>query len=121
MFMRNPPRVTVVLALALVSSAAVAQGPNLGKPVSPAEIAAWDISVLPDGSGLPPGSGTSAQGALIYTEKCVACHGEEGKGGRNIALVGAHGEPPEQEPEVVGGKSAPRGRCSRGMLFAHFF
>ena len=88
MCMRNPRRATAVLALALVSSVALAQGPNLGKPVSPAEIAAWDISVSPDGGGLPPGSGTSAQGARIYAEKCVACHGEEGKGGRNIALVG---------------------------------
>ncbi len=88
MFMRKLPRVTAVLALALVSSAAFAQGPNLGKSVSPAEIAAWDISVSPDGSGLPPGSGTSAQGAKIYAVKCVACHGEEGKGGRNIALAG---------------------------------
>ncbi len=88
MFMRNLPRVIALLALALAPGAATAQGPNLGKPVSPAEIAAWDISVSPDGSGLPPGSGTSAQGAKIYAEKCVACHGEEGKGGRNIALVG---------------------------------
>ena len=78
----------LMLALALVSSATHAQGPNLGKPVSPAEIAAWDISVFPDGSGLPPGSGTPAQGARLYAEKCVACHGEEGKGGRNIALAG---------------------------------
>jgi mono/diheme cytochrome c family protein len=78
-------------ALALGSSATFAQGPNLGKPVSPAEIAAWDISVSPDGSGLPPGRGTPAQGARIYAEKCVTCHGEHGKGGRNAALVG--GEP----------------------------
>ena len=86
MFTRELLRVTIVLALG--SSAAIAQGPNLGKPVSPAEIAAWDISVSPDGTGLPPGGGTPAQGERIYVEKCAVCHGENGKGGRNAALVG---------------------------------
>ena len=78
----------VVLALALSSSAAFAQAPNLGKPINPAEIAAWDINILPDGTGLPPGSGTSAEGARIYAAKCSICHGENGKGGPNAALVG---------------------------------
>jgi S-disulfanyl-L-cysteine oxidoreductase SoxD len=30
--------------------------------------------------GLPPGSGTSDQGASIFAEQCSACHGEGGKG-----------------------------------------
>ena len=55
--------------------------PNLGTPISEAEIAAWDISILPDGSGLPPGSGTPADGARIFAAKCAVCHGENGKGG----------------------------------------
>ncbi|OLC12782.1 MAG: hypothetical protein AUH29_15315, partial [Candidatus Rokubacteria bacterium 13_1_40CM_69_27] len=78
----------VVLALALGSSAAFGEGPNLGKPIDPAEIAAWDISISPDGTGLPAGSGTSAQGARIYAQKCAMCHGENGKGGSNAAVVG---------------------------------
>jgi len=86
MFTRELVRIAIVLALG--SSAAIAQGPNLGKPLSPAEIAAWDISVSPDGTGLPPGGGTPAQGERIYVEKCAVCHGENGKGGRNAALVG---------------------------------
>jgi cytochrome c len=77
-----------LLALALGSSAAFAAGPNLGQPIEPAEIAAWDISILPDGTGLPPGSGTPAQGARIYAAKCAMCHGENAKGGANAALVG---------------------------------
>jgi cytochrome c len=81
-------RPAFVLALALGSSALFAAGPNLGRPIDPAEIAAWDISIQPDGSGLPPGSGTSAQGAKIYAEKCAACHGPNAKGGVNAALVG---------------------------------
>jgi S-disulfanyl-L-cysteine oxidoreductase SoxD len=70
-------------------SLASAAGPNLGQPLSHAELAAWDINVLPDGTGLPKGSGTAAQGAPIYAQKCAACHGEQGKGGINAALVGA--------------------------------
>ena len=65
-----------------------AAGPNLGKPISPADIAAWDISIMPDGTGLPPGAGTAAQGAPIYAQKCAVCHGESGKGGIAAALVG---------------------------------
>jgi mono/diheme cytochrome c family protein len=66
-----------------------AQGrPNLGTPISEAEIAAWDISILSDGSGLPPGSGTPSDGARIFATKCAACHGESGKGGSAAALVG---------------------------------
>lgn len=75
-------------ALALGAGTATAAGPNLGKPVAPADIAAWDISIKPDGTGLPPGGGTPAQGAKIYAQKCAACHGENAKGGNNAALVG---------------------------------
>jgi S-disulfanyl-L-cysteine oxidoreductase SoxD len=75
--------------LLCIYDAALAAGPNLGKPLEPAEVAGWDIHVLPDGRGLPPGSGTPAQGARIYAQKCGMCHGENAKGGINAALVGA--------------------------------
>src|SRR5437867_955468 len=78
----------VVFTIILGSSAAFAQTPNLGKPINPAEIAAWDINILPDGTGLPPGSGTPAEGARVYAAKCSACHGQNGKGGPNAALAG---------------------------------
>src|ERR1044072_9119389 len=66
-----------------------AAGANLGHRLSHADLAAWDIKVLPEGSGLPKGSGTAAQGATIYAQKCAACHGEQGKGGISAAPVGA--------------------------------
>src|SRR5215468_347873 len=78
----------VMLTIALSASAAFAQTPNLGKPLDPADIAVWDINVLLDGIGLPLGSGTLAQGARVYSIKCVVCHGENGKGGSNARLVG---------------------------------
>ena len=88
MYTRSLLGFAVTLTLALSARVAFAQTPNLGKPISPADIAAWDINVLPDGSGLPPGSGTPADGARIYAAKCSACHGPEGKGGVNGRLVG---------------------------------
>jgi len=78
----------VVLLIALGADVALAAGPNLGKPLTAAELAPWDISIQPDGTGLPTGSGTPAQGAKIYAQKCALCHGENGKGGTSAALVG---------------------------------
>jgi mono/diheme cytochrome c family protein len=69
------------LALCLAAGVVAAAGPNRGQPIDPAAIGAWDISVQPDGTGLPPGAGTPAQGARIYAEKCAQCHGSEGQGG----------------------------------------
>src|SRR5258708_29128180 len=88
MSMRKLPAYMASLAIALAAGAAFAEGPNLGKPVSPSDLSAWDIFVMPDGTGLPPGSGTSAQGAPIYKQKCAPCHGENGEGGIAGPLIG---------------------------------
>ena len=53
---------------------------GLGTPISIDELAAWDIDVRPDGTGLPPGRGTVAEGARIYAAQCAACHGAAGEG-----------------------------------------
>jgi mono/diheme cytochrome c family protein len=73
--------------------AALGQGTNLGRPISPADIAAWDIDIEPSGAGLPAGSGTAAQGALIFEEQCSGCHGEGGKGATTTSS-GAPAAPP---------------------------
>src|SRR5258708_33380166 len=83
------PRAAIAVALALDAvAAAAADAPHFGQPISPADAASWDISVGPDGAGLPPGSGTPAQGAVVYAEKCAACHGDKGEGKTNARLVG---------------------------------
>jgi len=66
------------LALAFSAGTAVAETPGLGQPITEADIAAWNIEVLPDGTGLPPGSGTAKQGVAVYSQKCAMCHGENG-------------------------------------------
>ena len=79
---------------------AFADGPKLGKPISPSDLSAWDINVLPDGTNLPAGSGKAADGAKIFAEKCALCHGDNGKGGIAGRLVGG---PPKAS--LDGGKT----------------
>ncbi len=42
------------------------------------------LSALPDGRGLPPGSGTYEQGRRVYFERCAACHGEKLEGNSQV-------------------------------------
>src|SRR3984893_18733852 len=81
MFTRSGAIMAVWPAFGLVARSASSAGPNLGRPIDAAEIAAWDISIQPDGTGLPPGGGKAADGARIYADKCAQCHGPDGKGG----------------------------------------
>jgi S-disulfanyl-L-cysteine oxidoreductase SoxD len=85
--------------LAVCSGAALGETPNFGKAVSPAEIAPWDVSISPDGAGLPPGGGTPSQGEQVYLSRCIGCHGEKGAGKPNDQLVGGRGSlAPGQTP-----------------------
>jgi cytochrome c len=79
---------TAIIALTATASA---QAPKFGQPIAPGDIAPWDISIGPDGAGLPAGRGTAAQGEAVYAAKCQACHGEKGAGRPNDALVGGKG------------------------------
>ena len=76
---------------ALLASGTSQAGPDFGRPATADEVAVWDISIPPDGRGLPSGSGTAKQGAGVYTAKCLACHGEKGVGKPADALVGGIG------------------------------
>ena len=69
----------LLLTLLLGAAPAFAQQGGLGKPISEQDVKQWDIAILPDGTNLPPGSGTPAEGAKVYAEKCAACHGEAGR------------------------------------------
>ncbi len=61
---------------------------DLGRDARRDEIVAWDIDVLPDGEGLPPGSGTVEAGRSLYVEQCQRCHGADGQGGPFDVLAG---------------------------------
>jgi cytochrome c len=84
--------------LAAIAGNALAQDkPQLGRLATPEEIESWDITVEPNGAGLPHGSGTARQGEAVYVAKCQACHGEKGAGGSALQLAGVKG--------IVGGKT----------------
>ena len=76
--------IALLLMILAACTASWAQAPdyNLGRAPTEDEIKAWDISIPPDGKGLPPGSGTAVEGAKLYVQKgCVVCHGPNGTGG----------------------------------------
>ena len=61
---RDLLRVALALVVGGCATARTTPGametPNLGREATPAQVAGWDISVGPDGAGLPPGKGTAA-------------------------------------------------------------
>ena len=96
------------LALALAASPAASQeNPGLGVTATAEQVAAWALTVLPDGTGLPPGSGTARAGEAIYAQKCLACHGAEGKDGPNDRLAGGHGTLTDAAPVKTVGSYWP--------------
>lgn len=83
------------------------QGPELGESISKEELTAYDIGVMPDGTGLPEGSGTVKQGDKLYQEKCLACHGEGGVGNTGEQLAGAINKLTDEWPEKTIGTYWP--------------
>lgn len=96
------------LLIALVFGAAwptAAWPADLGHAASPAEIAAWDIDVRPDGAGLPPGSGSVSDGEVIFQARCASCHGDFGESQQYMALAGGVGSLATTAPQrTVGSK-----------------
>jgi S-disulfanyl-L-cysteine oxidoreductase SoxD len=89
-----------VVAFLLFAAPAAAEGPNLGQPISQTDLAPWDLTIMPDGTGLPPGSGTPALGKQLFADNCAICHGDNGKGGIVEAVV-ADNPPPLSGPGSI--------------------
>jgi cytochrome c len=82
---------SIALVCLIAGPAFAAEAPHFGVPADPARLKAWDISIAPDGAGLPPGNGSVAEGAQIFAAKCQACHGAEGQGKPADRLTGGIG------------------------------
>lgn len=60
---------------------------GFGSSATKIQIEQWDISILPNGKGLPDGKGYAREGVLVFQKKCASCHGETGKEGPFDKLV----------------------------------
>jgi cytochrome c len=97
------------LATAVPVHSARAQLPTygLGRAPTAEEIKAWDVTIPPDGKGLPPGSGTAAQGEPVYARRCASCHGERGENPKYDRLVGGRGTLKTDKPVKTVGSYWP--------------
>jgi len=62
--------------------------PSLGEEIPAKEIARLPKQIFANGAGLPTGSGVAADGLLIYESQCQSCHGQQGRGGSALELIG---------------------------------
>ncbi|MGZ8272442.1 MAG: c-type cytochrome [Burkholderiaceae bacterium] len=85
-----------VAAVAMFAASAMAQQApakkryDFGSVVTESDLKRF-TSPLPDGRGLPAGSGTVVQGRAVYVQSCASCHGEKLEGGIGDKLVGGRG------------------------------
>ncbi|MDT8327451.1 MAG: c-type cytochrome [Roseovarius sp.] len=71
---------TLAAGFAISATAVFAGDFGLGRPALPEEIAAWDVKIMPDGRGLPEGSGDVLTGDEVFAENCAVCHGDFAEG-----------------------------------------
>ncbi len=82
----HPRRTIAVLTLSFVvgSYDATADSTpdrfNIGRIAVADSVTAQDITVFPDGEGLPAGRGTVREGERLFARNCAACHGARGEG-----------------------------------------
>jgi len=88
---RSADAVLAMLTAACGAGIATAGPPSLGEPLTAAEADGVDYTVLPDGTGLPAGTGSVDEGLEVYRQHCLACHGADGEGGPNDRLAGGRG------------------------------
>ena len=62
---------------------------NHGRVPTQNELNAWNKDVMPDGTGLPEGSGTVEEGEELYEAKCTICHGDYGAGAGGYPALSA--------------------------------
>ena len=95
-------------ALVALASPAVAEPLGIGRPALPEEIAAWDVKVMPDGRGLPPGGMSVEDGEQVFIDNCAACHGDFAEGLDNWPpLAGGRGTLTDPRPVKTVGSYWP--------------
>ena len=93
----------VALALSMLATSALATDAReptyaFGTRPSEAELGHF-VSPLPDGRGLPQGSGSVLEGKSVYQQQCASCHGENLQGGAGDRLIGGRGTLVNDDPK----------------------
>lgn len=111
MSMRSPLAVAGLVALVSVATVlpSHAQLPTygLGRAPTGKEIKDWDVTIPPDGRGLPSGGGTAALGKTIFAGRCASCHGESGDDAKYGRLAGGQGTLTTDKPLLTVGSFWP--------------
>ena len=88
------PAMIVAISVVALAQSPPRVYPNVGTPLSQADIQSFDRMIGPDGKELPSGRGTVKEGAEIFAKRCEVCHGKNGENGlmRSLA-IGSPGKP----------------------------
>jgi cytochrome c len=106
MFMRSG-LATAALCMLVAQAIVADDNPQLGENISSADLMLVDYTIMPDGEGLPDGSGNAAEGSRVYQQNCLSCHGTGGKDGVNDVLVGGQGTLTTDRPRKTVGSYWP--------------
>lgn len=98
----------LTLGVGLLAAPVLAGQYGLGRPALPEEIAAWNLDIHPDGTGLPEGSGSVEDGEMLFSENCASCHGDFAEGVDNWPkLAGGDGTLADKDPVKTVGSYWP--------------
>lgn len=81
---------------------------NNGRIPTPNELKAWDVDIMPDGTGLPEGSGSVELGDELYEAQCASCHGEFGAGGKGYPTLAGGSLKSLKNQRTAPGMDAPK-------------
>lgn len=96
-----------LMGLAAGADCAAGLAPRLGAPLTSDQLKPWEITIYPDGRGLPNGRGTAREGKAVYEAKCLSCHGPGGRGHTAEELAGERAPLTEPEPAKTIGNYWP--------------
>ena len=83
-------------------------GLNYGRVPTANELAAWDVDMMPDGTGFPEGSGSVEEGDELYEAQCASCHGEFGAGGKGYPTLAGGSVDTLSNQRTCPGNDAPK-------------
>ena len=106
MSMRKLPLCSALIACGLFLSTASADT-SFSEPATDEDIDLVFLSIITDGTNLPDGSGSVAEGKPLYDMYCAACHGFDGEGTLANKIVGGRGTLDSEAPVKTVGSYWP--------------